>query len=620
MKKLISRLLALCVALSLTALPVSALDLQTAKDLLATYYVDGVPQEILELDSLDEILDALGDPYTYYMDSESYEDFVQSVNGQVVVGIGVSIETAYDSGYRIMSVLPDSPALEAGLQPGDRLVAVDGEELSAAVDPRVPIAGEEGTPVRITVDRDGQRLDFSLVRRAVTIPIVTYRLVDGAAYIDCVSFGSSTPATFREAIETLDDQTAVWLVDLRSNPGGDSDSTALSAGLFTGGDIMLFFRDSNDTYYRTYLVSDYPDLTDKPAILLTSSHSASGAELFAGDIRDYGAGIAVGQRTFGKGIAQIVFNEKNAAGFSNGEALKVTVYRFFSPDGATNHIVGVLPTLLISEENTSLVGLLLSQPKPARAVGHLKLELAGQTLYLDLEQALSDDYREAFTELLEALPPSAVLSRGSGTQIWDAVIPAQLAEEHGLAYEPRGFSDAEGSPYQREIQTLAAYDLLSGYGDGTFRPDATVTRAEFCAMVSSALDLPSGDWGRFSDVSSGAWYSGAVSAMADMGFFTGFGDGTFRPNDTISYEQMVTALSAVADWASMEGHDLAQQALSAQEWLNYYDYADWAQIPARNLAQMGTLLDGTAPNALVTREMAAVSLCRLMEHIGLIWD
>ena len=102
--------------------------------------------------------------------------------------------------------------------------------------------------------------------------------------------------------------------------------------------------------------------------------------------------------------------------------MKITVYRFFSPNGATNHIVGVLPTLLTSQENTAQVALLLSQDKPRRAEGYVKLELAGQTFYLDPEKAAGDT-AAAFTELLEALPPSAALYQGSGTQVWTEVTP-----------------------------------------------------------------------------------------------------------------------------------------------------------------------------------------------------
>ena len=620
MKKFFSGLLAAALTLTLAVPSASALELEDAKTLLSQYYYNGVPEEVLELDSLDAILEALGDPYTYYMTPEQYESFNQSVNGREVTGIGATVETAFDGGYLLLSVLPDSPALEAGLQPGDRLVAVDGTELTAQIDPRTLILGEEGTQLTVTVLREGERLDFTMTRRTVLIPIVTYELVDGAAYLDCTSFGASTAATFQEAIQALDDDTAVWIVDLRSNPGGDSRSTAATSALFIGGGIMLYFRDGAGNYNYTYTSDAYPDLSDKPVIVLTSPHSASGAELFSGDIRDYGVGIAVGQRTFGKGTAQLVLDETRSSLLSGGEALKVTVYRFFSPDGATNHIVGVLPTLLVSEENTQAVGLLLSRAKPARAEGFYKLELAGQAFYLDGADAQGET-AAAFTELLEALPPSAALYQGSGTQIWTEVTPAQLALELGLdGYSPRGdFSDISSSAFQREIRTLATYGLLGGFEDGTFRPQSTVTRAQFCAMVATALDLPAGQR-TFSDVAGDAWYAGAVSAMADMGFLSGYGDGTFRPDATITQEQMAVILSAVAQWASMEGYELAQTGLTAQDLLAYYDYADWAQTAARNLGTMEALAGDLAPGDSVTREVAAASLCQLMEHIGLLWD
>lgn len=118
MKKFLSAFLSLAVALSLTALPASALELEDAKTLLQTYYVDPLPDEIWSLDSLDEILEAIGDPYTVYMNTEEYQAFLSSVNGDTVVGIGASVENAYNDGYRIMSILPDSPPLRLGWRPG----------------------------------------------------------------------------------------------------------------------------------------------------------------------------------------------------------------------------------------------------------------------------------------------------------------------------------------------------------------------------------------------------------------------------------------------------------------------------------------------------------------------
>ena len=620
MKKLLSSLLALTMALSLAVLPASALELEDAKKLLAIHYVDGVAPEVLELDSLDAILEAIGDPYTFYMTPEQYQSFNQSVNGRTVVGIGATVETAYDGGYRVMSVLPDSPALEAGIQPGDILTAVDGMPTSPDVDPRVPVTGEEGTVVTLTVNRSGQVLEFTLTRRAVNIPIVTYEQVGSAGVIDCISFGATTAQSIQEAIRELDDDTAVWIMDLRANPGGDSGATATSASLFTGSGIMLYFRDGSGRYNYSYTMPGFPDMTDKPVIVLTSEHSASGSELFAGDMRTYRAGIALGQRSFGKGTAQIIFDETNSDVMVGGEAMKITTYRFFSPDGATNHVVGVLPTLLISPENTSAAALLLTSPKPARAKDFLKLELAGQTFYIDVKEAVKAENKAAFVELLEALPPSAKLYEGSGVQSWTQLTPAQLAQQRGLSFTSRSFSDTVDCTYAREIDTLAAYHILNGYEDGNFHPDDTLTRAQFVTLVASALDLPAGKGGQYSDVQEGQWFAAPVSAMTDMGFLSGRGDGTFGPNDTITYQEMVTVLSNVAAWTSMDGYDLNKSDLLPEELVEYYDWAEWARVPARNLDALEALTGELAPTDLVTRELAAATLCRLMESTHLIWN
>ncbi len=615
MKKLISSLLALALSLSLAAVPAAALTLEDAKQLLSAHYVDGVPPEVLELDSLDAILEALGDPYTFYMTPEQYQSFEQAVNGRVVVGIGATVETAYDGGYRVMSVLPDSPALEAGIQPGDILTAVDGVPMSPEVDPRVPIVGEEGIPLTLTVNRGGQILDFSLTRRAVNIPIVTYDRVGDAGVIDCLSFGATTPQSFLEAIRDLEEDVSLWIVDLRSNPGGDSGSTAVAASLFTSGKVMLYFRDGAGSYYYR---PGIPGVTQKPVIVLTSEHSASGSELFAGDIRTYRSGIALGQRTLGKGTAQIVVDESNSSVMEGGEALKITAYRFFAPDGATNHIIGILPTLLISPENTTAAALLLAHPSPQRAAGWCRLDVADHSFYIDLQEGVTEDNRSAFTELLEAIPPSAQLYKGAGVQMWDEITPAQLARELRLDFTPRVFSDAADSPYAREINTLAAYLILNN--SSPFQPGEPIGRGQFASMVANAMDLPAGKGAKFSDVSADHPYYEAISAMCDMGFLSGHGDGTFGPEDPITFQEAVTVLSEMAAWTSMDGWELDGTPLLPEELLDFYNYDDWARIPARNLSVLEAMVEGFAPQDPITREAAAAMLCRLMESIHLIWD
>ncbi len=618
-RKLLSALLALSLTFSLSAAPAAALTLDEARQLLRDHYVDQIPESILSLDSLDEILEALGDPYTYYMTAEQYQQFTDSVNGETLVGVGITVQTAYDDGFLVLSILPNSPAKEAGLQAGDRIIAVDGVEMTATTDVRSAVTGKEGSTVTLTIRRsDGQVRDFTMQRRAVVIPIVTYDKEGNAGVIECISFGDSTGDTIEEALTALEPDVAAWIMDLRSNPGGDADAAAVSAGLFVGSDIMVYFRDANGNYRFVGTTQYCPDLTDKPLIILTSDYSASGAELFSADARDLGFGIAIGQTTFGKGIAQMIFNSANTEDLFDGDAMKITVYRFYSPDGTTNQWMGVIPTLVMSKENTKTAAMLLTQPEPSRNAGYYKLELAGWTFYISRDEALSGDNRSAFTELLEALPPSAALYEGERNSGWNAVTPAKLAESLGLDFHARTFADAADSPFATEIDTLSTFGLLEGYEDGTFRPTNAITRAEFCAMLANVLDLPEGQNLSFSDVADDAWYNKAVSAMAARGFVSGMGDGTFRPDYTITYEQMVTILSSVAVWASMSAEELnGQTDISLAD---YQDFSSWAQKPAWIMDQLDALVGDLQPQDLATRETAAGMLYAMMDSLHMLWQ
>ena len=233
--RILPGLLSTALTLSLCALPASALETEDTRMLLETYYVDEIPQEILNLDSTEAILEALNDPYTVYMSAEEYQAFLNQVDGETVVGIGVSIQNAVDDGVQILSILDNSPAQEAGLSAGDRILAVDGVTLTSGMDPTTLIRGEVGTSVTLTIrlHSTGEEKDFTLERKAVTIPIVTYDLVDGdVGYIACDSFGASTSDTVREALEEMGDSANLWVVDLRSNPGGTDTAVTLSLGWF----------------------------------------------------------------------------------------------------------------------------------------------------------------------------------------------------------------------------------------------------------------------------------------------------------------------------------------------------------------------------------------------------
>lgn len=619
MKKAISLLLIFSLTCSLS-LPVSALEPEEAKELLRTHYVDALPENLEELETIEEILSALGDPHTDYLSSDEYEQMLQSVNGQSIVGIGIVIHTDFQDGYIIQSVLPDSPAQRAGLSPDDTIVAVDGVVLTASDDCRTLILGEEGTRVSLIVRRqDGTLYSAAIIRQEVTVPIVTYEMIDNALVISCESFGNSTVSVIKNALTQYEEQAAVTIVDLRTNPGGAASAATGSAGLFTGPGLMCYFRDGSGSYQRLYAPSASPDLTDKAVIILLSPQSASGSELFSSAIRDYKAGISIGQRSYGKGSVQTLFDQQNYPELFNGDCLKLTTQRFFSPAGTSNHITGIMPTLLISKAHTPASGMLLTSPEPETPNQFLKLELADQILYLNLESAMQEDIRPAFTELLESLPPSAALFCGENDQ-WISVTPVQLSHSLGISFVPRTFCDSTDSRYTREIDTLSCYKLLSGYDDNTFRPSQFITRAEFCAMLCSALALPSSNRVSFPDVPPDSWYAGAVSAMAEKAFVSGDETGLFRPNDTISYQEVVSILANVSSWISTDGYEYQKISLSQSDQERYDTFSPWAQKAARNLNMFDALLPDISPTESSTREMAAASLCRLMEYTGLLWN
>ena len=132
-------------------LPAGALSVDDARSLLEARYVDTLPAPVYEAQSLEQLLDALGDPYTVYYTPESYAEFLSSVHGEELVGIGISLRTTFFDGFEILSILPDSPAQQAGLVPGEKITAIDGRVLVPGDTPTALIAGEEGTPVTLTL-------------------------------------------------------------------------------------------------------------------------------------------------------------------------------------------------------------------------------------------------------------------------------------------------------------------------------------------------------------------------------------------------------------------------------------------------------------------------------------
>ena len=630
MKKYLSRVIAAFLALTLLATPASALTVDQALELLEENYYFDIPEQAYEAATLEELLQFLGDPYTEYMSAEQYAAFVDLVESTVdMVGVGVVINFT-DQGILIREVLSGGSALEAGLQPGDLIVAIDGTScVPAGEEQRDLMLGEEGTKVTVTVLRDGETHDYTLTRRPVHIPNTEITLLEGGVgYVDCNSFGTDTGELFTQGLKEYDDQVDYWLVDLRDNVGGYADAAADMLAALSGPGRYIYFeyKDGQVGYYgrTTQTVSD------KPVLLLVNDSSASASEALAAGVRDLERGIVIGSRTFGKGVGQNVFDESSDPTYFDGDCLKITTGRFYSAKGNTTDKIGVIPTLLVDDGYTEAVALALTGGDRNNA----KLCLIPDSVPFYVDPDTPDDVLRV---LLEAIPPQMpVFYSAAPGAVFNQYTPAEIAEKLGLELESRWFSDVEDSPYAFAINAMGAYRLLNGTSSGVFGPEGQLTRAQLCVMLARVLNVTSAGFDRFSDVDGRAWYAGGVNAMAELGLVNGVGGGKFDPDSPVTQEQFLTIMGRTARYINFA---LDAYGLQVEEHANSLpmdmrqglaSFSDWAKSDVSVLAwglqdtmdargdMLYTALKNIDPSAPILREEAAAGVYAVLKGLDIL--
>ena len=621
-RKLPVRAAALVLALTLALSPMAgAITVDEAREMLRENYIDEIPEEILALPTIEEITNALGDPYTYYMTAEQYAAFQSDMGDTNVVGIGVMVEKTGD-GLLVSGIAPDAPAERAELQVGDLIVAADGTTIQEAGSPdalAALITGEAGTDVTITILREGRELELTLTREAVVFPTVTGQVVDDhIGWLSCSSFGETSGAYFEEYITAEDEAADRWVVDLRSNPGGSATAVIQAVGYVLGNYDVAYVVDrqgSLSVWRPNPFPVEIPGLIQEPLVVLVDGNSASASELFAAAMRDYGYGLIIGTRTFGKGIAQNVFE------LSDGSAFKITTNRYYSPNYVTPDRSGVLPHLVVDANLADEVARLLCGTAEEQASEDvLVLQLAGQTWYVHREEAVSEAYAPAFAELLSAIAPNTPMTLDG-----KAVTPAEVSESWGVDYVSRWFDDVADSLYGDEINTLASLGVLLGNETGDFAPQSQLTRAELVSMMVQAM----GYWcwesqgsAPFTDVTAEDWYATAVDIAYNLGLIQGDETGAFRPDDPVDHQQFLTILTRMGERSDLSVERRLEQVTEeelAAEGVQAYDA--WARpyvVTAEALGFLTGPLEELAPAAPTTREEAAVMLYRMLDYIGIL--
>lgn len=598
-KKFPRPLVAGLAALLMTSTSALALSVEDAIQLIESFYVDAIPASVYEQTTVQDVIDALGDSYTLYMTAEEYDSFLSSMEDTTLVGIGISY-TATEEGVLLAEIMPDSAAEIGGLLSGDVITHVNDFPLMGLTTAEVvPLFNDEiGTQVTLTYLRDGAPYTVTLTRTEFTIPNTFYELIDDhICLIESYAFGEDTLTHFDQAFEEYG-YADRFIIDLTLNGGGYTSYATTVAGYFVGDQTAGYYKESDGQYYA--LPTEATRKTLYPAIVLTSSSTASASEIFASAIETADAGIVVGDRTYGKGVSQYVLSDEVLPSFFDGDALKITFSRNFSSKGNTLNVIGVIPDLLVDPNYAYDIALLLSSTVSDDTQGYLRIDLDWRWT-VDLEMALSDQYIEAFSALLSALPAHVNVWMGTGgADGWTATTAQEVATAYDVVYVDRSFTDTDQSPYADEIDYLASYYLLNCDSSGAFNPTQELTRGEFCLMLAQALNctVPTGD-SLFSDTPMDTTYGAAVNALARLNLVNGYDDGTFLPDQTITNQDLITIMGRLGEYVFIPFFvDLATYELEVLEDPALADYSSWAKEYAWLLGLSQTNVYGSQVNLL----------------------
>lgn len=309
-----------------------------------TYYKDFDKSEILE-GAPRGVVSALGDPYTAYMTEKEWIEFSISTTGEYS-GIGITIGVR-DGQVTIIAPMKGTPAESAGLKANDIILSVDGKDVSSMDEAAALIRGPAGTEVEITVFRNGETLDFVVMRENIVVPAVNYGMKeDNIGYIELINFSENAHTEVATALKDLKTQGAQAIVlDLRYNGGGLLDSCINIANLFLPRGTVVTI--SGRKFEETSFGSTGPGL-GMPLCVLVNEGTASASEILAGAIQDYEVGTLIGKTTFGKGLVQNSFKLKD------GSYVKVTIAEYFTPKGRSIHGVGLEPDIVIEGDDEQL--------------------------------------------------------------------------------------------------------------------------------------------------------------------------------------------------------------------------------------------------------------------------
>ena len=305
------------------------------------YFINDYDKEKMADNALKGYVSALNDPYTEYISKSEYKEFMSELTGNYK-GIGVEVYVDTDGYITVLSAFDDSPAAKAGILPGDKIVgvndtAVNIDNYNEAINMMRGV-GEYGKTddMTLTILRGSEKIKIDITRTEVVNQTVKTKMLDNnIGYIRISQFDDDTGTDFSRLTDNLiADGAKSLIIDLRDNPGGVLTGVVNVADKLLGKGKIITIKEKSgkETVYN----SDKNEV-DLPMCVLINGNSASASEVLAGALKDHKKATLVGEKSFGKGIVQTIFD------LSDKSALKITTAKYYTPNGTCIHGKGIQP-------------------------------------------------------------------------------------------------------------------------------------------------------------------------------------------------------------------------------------------------------------------------------------
>ncbi|WP_420207956.1 S41 family peptidase [Candidatus Electronema sp. JC] len=318
----------------------------TILDLVQKHYVDEIAGSEIMLGAVNGMLSAL-DPHSSYLSPKEFKALQEETSGRFG---GVGIEVAVRDGVlTVVAPIAGTPAYHQGIKSGDQLAKINGEPVSELTlnEATSLLRGKPGEKVTLTVSRDSQQLDFTLVRALIPQHSVTAaELAPGFHHLQISTFQNATAADFQKALREAGKKRPLkgLILDLRNNPGGLLDQAVLVADLLLEQGLIVSVKGREQERSQPFAAEPGEGKYSGPLTVLVNEGSASASEIVAGALQDHKRALIIGTRTFGKGSVQTVVPLPGDAG------LRLTTARYYTPSGRSIQETGISPDLTVPFE------------------------------------------------------------------------------------------------------------------------------------------------------------------------------------------------------------------------------------------------------------------------------